>query len=269
MPMHHRFSRLPVVASLFLLPALLTGCAANSTATSGTAALHALALGNWQISAAAAGAVPLPALSGELSGASNAVSGMLHSQSASACVAPASAFEVSGSADKTGLLTLTGPVAGGTLTLTGTLSADGKSLSNASYNVKGGSCAFAKPATATAQSFTPINGTYNGSFTDPDGAVATVSANLTQSPSTTTTGNYTLSGTATLPNNPCFSSSNLTVSNTQVTGGTFSFTFTDPTTTASVTASGTFSPDATTLTVNPWTLSHCSTDSGQGSMAKQ
>ena len=194
---------------------------------------------------------------------------MLHTQGVSSCVAPSTPFEVSGAADSSGVLTLTGPLAGGTLTITGTLASDGKSLTEATYNVTGGSCGFVKPADATAQAFTPISGTYTGSFTDADGVVATVSANLSQSPSAATTGNYTLSGTATLPNNPCFSTQNLTVSNTQVTGGTFTFTFTDPNTSASVTASGTFSPDATTLTVAPWTLSNCSTDTGHGSMTQQ
>lgn len=267
MPMHARFPRTALAASLFLLPILLAGCAGSSTAPS-SAAVPFIA-GNWQFSSSAAAAAHLPAVSGALSGTSEAITGILHSQSASACVAPATPFVVSGSADKQGGVTLSGPLAGGTLTLTGTLAADGRSLSTASYNVAGGSCGFAKAADAMAQVYTPINGSYSGTFTDADGAVATIQASLSQSPSSTTSGDYTLTGTAGLPNNPCFSTASVTLTNTQVTGGTFTFSFTDPVTNATVTSNGSFAPDATTLTVQPWTLSNCSTDTGSGSLTKQ
>ena len=224
--------------------------------------------GNWQFSSSATPAVRLPAISGVLSGSSAATTGILHSQTASACIAPASSFEVSGSADKNGLVTLTGPLSGGTLTLSGTLSADGKSLTGASYNVAGGSCAFAKAADATAQAYMPISGTYTGGFTDADGQIATVTATLNQSANANGDGNYTLTGTATPANNPCFVGT-IPISATQVTGQTFTFTYTDPQTTNSVTATGTFSSDASTLTIQPWNSSGpCGTDSGTGSMTR-
>ena len=76
-----------------------------------------------------------------------------------------------------------------------------------------------------------------------------VVANLTQTPQSDTDGNFALSGTGTFPNNPCFSSP-VTVSNAQVSGGSFSLTYADPSTQNSVTAAGTFSTDAKTLTGN-------------------
>lgn len=273
---HTSFARLRSKRALLLLEtsvlsmaALLSGCAV--TGTTGThAALPAMATGNWQINSSAAAATRLPALSGELSGNSGAVSGILHALAAPACISPSTVVEVAGSTTAKGALTLTGPVAGGTLTVTGTLAPDGKSITNAIYNVAGGSCAFARPAIATAQAYTPINGTYAGTFSDQDGPVVTVTAQLQQSDLSNTTGNFTLNGSGSFGQNPCFTSP-VTVSNTQVTGGSFTMTYADSTTGNQVTASGTFSPDAATLTVTSWQLTgSCGPDNGvQSTMTRQ
>ncbi len=253
---------------LLLLP-LLTGCAVNS-AVNTNSPLPALATGNWQFSSSATPAAHLATLSGELSGNAGAISGILHPQAASSCVSPGTAIEVSGSATAKGAVTLTGPIAGGTLTVTGTLAADGKSLTEAAYNVAGGTCAFAKAAVATAQAYTPINGTYAGTFSDTAGPVITVTAQLQQSDLSNTTGNFTLNGSGSFGQNPCFTSP-IQVSGTQVTGGSFTMTYADGTTGNQVTASGTFSPDATTLTVTSWQLTgSCGPDTGvQSTMTKQ
>lgn len=249
---------------------LLTGCAVTSTTATNAAVIPAMATGNWQFSSSAISATGLPALSGELSGTSSSVSGILHAQKLSSCVSPASAIEVSGAAKANGVLTLTGPLAGGTLTVTGTLAADGRSITDATYNVAGGTCAFAKPAVATAQAYTPIDGTYTGTFSDISGPVITVTAQLNQSDLSNTTGNFSLNGTGSFGQNACFTSP-VTVSNTQVTGGSFTMTYADGTTGNSVTASGTFSPDAATLTVTSWQLTgSCGADTGaQSTMTKQ
>ena len=178
------------------------------------------------------------------------------------------AFAVSGKADSKGLVTLAGPVAGGTLTLSGTLAADGQSLTDATYNVAGGACGFLAPASAQAQVYMPISGAYSGTFRDGDGQIATVQATLSQSADANGDGNYTLTGTA-APNNPCFSAS-VPVSATTVSGGNFTLTYTDPNTSNSVTATGLFSADASTLTVTNWTSSgSCGSDSGTGTMTHQ
>lgn len=266
--MHPRTRRSAVVASLSLLPLLLAGCAAGVTRGPGSSPLPDLVTGNWQVNSTAPVAAHLSSVSGTLSGTSAAMTGIFHTQAASACIAPSKSFELSGSADKAGNVSLSGPLANGTLTLTGTLAADGKSLEDASYTVAGGSCAFNKPADATAEVYTPISGMYTGTFSDSDGQIASVQATLNQSADANGDGNYTLSGSAT-PNNPCFTGT-VPISNTQVTGGTFTFTYTDPNTTNSVTATGTFSSDASTLNVTQWTLSGpCGPDSGTGSMARQ
>ncbi len=267
MPLNTRFT--PVsLASFCLVPLLLTGCSPGITRGPSSSPLPEVVLGNWQISSAAPEAANLAVVAGALSGTSAALTGVFHAQAAKACVAADRSFTVAGSADAKGQVTLTGPLAGGTLTVTGTLAADGKSLDAASYNVAGGSCGFAKAALATAQVYTPISGTYNGSFRDADGQVATVAATLNQSPDANGDGNYTLTGAAS-PNNPCFSAT-VPISNTTVSGGNFTFTYTDPLTTNSVTASGTFSPDASTLANIQWVSSGpCGADTGTGSMSRQ
>lgn len=252
-------------ASLSLPTLLFAGCSDDGSIN--TAPTTAMAKGNWQISSSAAEAAKLPAMSGEFTTQAGKISGILHTQSANACISPKTSFELAGTADDKNAVTLTGKVAGGTLTVTGTLSADGKSLSDATYSVAGGSCATTAKVQALAQAFQPIAGTYAGTFSDPDGQVVQISAALTQSPQSDVDGNFTLSGTATLPNNPCFPT-NVPISDTQVTGGTFTFTYAADGN--SVTATGTFSTDATTLNVTNWTSSGtCGADSGTGKLTQQ
>ena len=104
-----------------------------------------------------------------------------------------------------------------TLTVTGTIAADGKSLTGATYNVSGGTCAFTGPADAEGQSFSSVTGNYAGSFSDPYGNLIDITATLTQTPDSDTDGNFQLSGTGTFPTNPCFISP-VSVASSQVTG---------------------------------------------------
>ena len=253
------------LATLFLAIAL-TGCSSLAPVyLTNTVPVT----GNWQFSSSAAAAAKLPALSGELTGTGASMTGILQSDSASSCVAPTTAIDVTGSTNAQGITTLTSTgVANGTLTITGALAADGKSFTSATYTVAGGTCAFASAANATAADFSPIAGSYTGNFSDPKGQILTISATLSQAPTSDANGNFTLSGSATF-NNACFSNS-VPVSNTQVTGGSFTFTYADPVTTNSVTALGTFSTDGTMLTVTNWTLTGpCGPDSGTGTLTRQ
>lgn len=252
---------------LLLLAFFLVGCSSSLAPLSGMAS-NALT-GNWQVSSTSASAGKLPVLSGELRGSAEAVTGIFHAASAGACVTPSSAVSVTGHADVKNVLTLTGLLAGGTLTISGNVAEDGKSLTGATYTVAGGSCAFSAPAAATAQAYNSVTGTYKGSFSDSGGHVIDITASLTQTPASDTTGNFQLSGSGTFPNNPCFSSP-VSVSNAQVTGGSFTQTYADPATKNTVTATGTFSTDAATLTVANWSLTgSCGPDSGAGSLTRQ
>lgn len=252
---------------LLILVFCLVGCS-RSLAPLAIDTPNALT-GNWQVSSTTVAAAKLPLLSGELTGSTLSVTGIFHAASNAACVKPTTAILLSGHADSNNLLTLTGSLAGGTLTISGTVADDGKSLAAATYKVAGGTCALAAPAVATAQIYTPVTGAYTGSFSDADGHVIDITANLVQTPASDTSGNFQLTGSGTFPNNPCFSSP-VTVSNTEVTGGTFSQTFADPTTQNSVAATGTFSADASELTVSNWTLTgSCGPDSGTGLLTRQ
>ena len=228
--------------------------------------------GNWQVSAP--GSVPLPNISGSLTDSatnlgSSPVKGIFHADATTGCATTTDLINVSGTTDSKGITTLTGPVAGGTLTVTGTLAADGRSLSNATVNISGGQCAFATAAQASVENFSSVTGSYAGTFSDAKGPVMTVTASLTQSPDGDTNGNFTLNGTGNFGTNPCFISP-VPVVNSQVSGGNFVLTYTDNTKGNSVTATGTFSADGTTLTVTNWSLTGpCGADTGTGTLTKQ
>jgi hypothetical protein len=227
--------------------------------------------GNWQFSSNAASASRLAALSGALTGTGAALNGILHSDSATSCIAPGTPITVAGTTNSVGLTTLTGQIAGGTLTITGNLEAKAGTttatgFADASYTVSGGACAFTSPAQANGVVYSPITGTFTGNFYDGGTQpVISITSTLTQSPASDPNGNFTLSGTATFPTNPCFASP-VAVMQTQVSGGSFTLTYADTVNALNtVTASGTFSPDGTTLTVTNWTLTGpCGPDGGTG-----
>ena len=257
--------------SAFTLTLLLAslGCSVSPTAPVTTASAIDIT-GNWQFASTAQAALTLPSLSGSLSGSGKNIAGILHSDALTACTTPTTPIQVTGSASAANILTLTGSLAGGTFTLTGTLAPTGKFLANATYTVTGGTCAFTAPANiTTATNFQPISGNYAGTFSDPDGQLIAITAALSQTPASDPNGNFQLTGSGSFGPNPCFSSP-VTISSTQVTGGTFSLTYADPNTQNSVTASGTFTPDGTTLNVATWTLTgSCGPDQGTGTLTKQ
>ncbi len=257
-------------ASFFLTSSFaLTGCSSAFVSAPAAATPSVAVTGNWQLNSSAAGAAKLAAISGSLSGSSAQATGIFHADAANACVKPSESFAVSGSANAENVLTLTGTgVAGGTITIKGTLAADGKSLSDASYTVSGGTCAFAAPADATAQQYAAVSGTYTGTFVDQDGLTIPLTATLSQSPASDTDGNFTLTGSGNFGQNPCFVSPVSNVSS-MVTGGTFNMTYQDQTTANTVNLTGTFSTDGKTLTVSQWTLTgSCGPDGGTGSLVE-
>ncbi len=261
--------RLASSAAVSLLLACV-GCNQVVISPSGASTTSPVSVaGNWQVSSSDPVAAMLPSLSGALAGGGSSITGIVHSDSSAACIAPSVGIALTGSADAANHVTLTGVnLAGGMLTLSGTLATDGRSMANVTYKVSGGTCAFAAAANATAQSFSSITGNYTGTFSDPDGQVLTITAMLTQTPASDTSGNFQLSGTGTLGTNPCFSSP-ATISNSQVTGGSFTLTYNDPSLANSVTASGTFSTDGSTLTVTNWSLTGaCGADTGNGLLTR-
>ena len=106
--------------SAILLAASLTACSSapmgSLTSTPAATPSAALLYGNWQISADATQAAPLSQLSGSLTVAGSAITGIFHATSFNACSSPQSQIAVSGSLDEHNILTLTSaPFAGGSI----------------------------------------------------------------------------------------------------------------------------------------------------------
>lgn len=262
MPLHR-----PLVAvSSLVLMLCLAGCADDGVIYDYTS-IDPVS-GNWQVTASTT-SVPLPRLSGSFVNAPAGVTGILHADQTTGCATANDPITVTGNTNSQGVITLTGSVAGGTLTISGTPSSNGTSLTSATVNVTGGQCAFAAAVPATVENYSPVNGTYIGTFSNAQGPVVNVTATLTQSPNGDTNGNFALTGTGNFGTNACFVSP-VTVVNSQVSGGGFVLTYTDNTTGNSVTATGTFSTDGTVLTVTNWSLTGpCGSDQGTGTLTQQ
>jgi hypothetical protein len=242
----------------------LTGCVQSMEVPSS----FPFASGNWQIDSSDPKAAALPGLSGSLTGTSTNVSGILHVDSVTSCLDPSVAIEVAGWANKGAVLTLTGQVAGGTLTVQGVLAADGRSMGETWYQVEGGNCALS-PAQGVAQNYKAVTGKYTGSFKDASGLVSNLTVNLSQSPQADALGNYSLSGQGAFTAFPCLTNpANLT--DTEVTGSNVKMTYVDPVTNDSVSVSGNLASDSQSMMVTNWTLSGgCSKDSGTGKLVQQ
>jgi hypothetical protein len=267
-------------ASLLLLPLLLTGCGTikkdiNDPSNLLPFGLNIPVSGNWQLSSSAAIAAPLPALAGALSGSAATLTGLFHP--ATACVPASTLITLTGSTDANRNLTLTSKsFSGSVLTIKGLLAEDGASISNATYTVAGGACAFtaatpSAPATApiATQRMASVSGTYQGTFSDLGGYALPISATLTQTTQPDSNGVFHLQGTATFAGNQCLASA--VVVDSTVSGSALSATYTQTQNgmTNTVVASGTFSPDATVLTVTNWQLSgDCGADQGTGTLTR-
>jgi len=258
-----------------LLAGLLSGCSTQTTSTASTSTAFAQASGNWQFSSSATASARLSSFGGSLSVEGNTVTGTLHALSSKGqCVGTSIPLPVTGSIDGSRRLTLTGPLSGGTLNLSGTLAEDGKSLTGASYGVRGGACPLSTPtisardsgAPVTAQQYQPVSGTYTGTLTTSDGQTFTLTSNLTQTSQPDSNGVYHVSGTAASPGNTCVPNS-LPATASTIDGGSISTTYTDPATGTSITASGTTSPDGQAITLSNWTIqSPCGSDTGTGTL---
>src|ERR1700733_5445883 len=194
MPFCRPYSRTLLTVSTLVLMLSVAGCADDGVIYDTP---QNPVNGNWQVSAT--GSVPLPRISGSLTnGAVNLgttpAKGIFHADATTGCATVADVINLTGTTDSKGITTLTGPVAGGTVTVTGTLAADGRSLGNATVNVSGGQCAFATAAQASVQNYSSVTGNYAGTFSDATGPVMNVTATLSQSPDGDTNGNFTLTG---------------------------------------------------------------------------
>ncbi|ADW68025.1 hypothetical protein AciX9_0958 [Granulicella tundricola MP5ACTX9] len=259
-----------------VLAGFLSGCNALTAVTGIPTSLKAAIAGNWEVKTNATQAVTLPEIAGAFATTNGAVTATFHTLAANACMAPNTFVSATGTTDANGNLKLTSAAFNGsTLSLTGTLAADGKTLTNATYSVTGGSCGFPVVAgtaavAATATQYAAITGAYAGNFTDSDGDVIPVSGNFTQSTAPDANGVYHLTGNATFPGNPCLTSP--AIVDSTVTGSMLSTTYSQTANgmTNTVVANGTFNADASILTVTDWTISGaCGSAHGTGLFSKQ
>jgi hypothetical protein len=276
---------LPALLGLSLLVLLATGCASTSNHfDAGSSATYAVASGNWAITSQISDqpssqqsgqpieSPALPTSSGSLTRAVNgSVSGIFRLSPAPACLPVDGNLAIRGSVDAQGQLHLSSePVNGAIWSLTGQLSADGKMLTSGTASLSGGACP-TLTASAAGTFYTPISGTYSGSFTDTRGVTVPVSTTLTQTSAPDPNGQYHLAGNATFPSNSCFTSP--AVTDSLVTGNALSAAYSQQqgSVTSTVTAAGTFNSDATTLTISGYSIlgGDCDGDAGTGLLTKQ
>ena len=251
------------LAVSFLSGSLLSGCGLANTAIQVGTSLT----GNWSF-APAASAVTLNL--GFTQGAYETVSAVAHLNGTS-CVSPATNILLTGSVGGTNqMMLISAPFNGTILTLKGSVTPDGKAIGGATWTFAGGNCASIGSASVTATDYSEISGTYNGTFLDGSGNQLPVSAFLEQTTEPDQNGQFSLSGSASFPNNGCFSQQP-TLTTSLVTGSSLSMTYTDPGSAAVLTASGTFNSAATQLTIANWSISGgpCNGDSGTGSLTEQ
>lgn len=80
---------------------------------------------------------------------------------------------------------------------------------------------------------------------------------------------YHVEGTASSPGNTCVPAT-LSATASTIDGGSISTTYTDPLTGATITGTGSASPDAASITISNWTIdSACGQDTGTGTLTRQ
>jgi len=241
---------------------LVVGCGlANTPIQVGTSLS-----GNWSFAPNASG---ITLNLGFTQGAYETVSAVAH-LSGTSCVSPNTNILLTGSVGGDNqMMLVSSPFSGTTLTLKGSVTPDGKAIGNAAWSFAGGNCGAIGAANVTATDYSAISGTYTGTFLDASGNQLAVSAFLEQTTQPDLNGQFSLSGTASFPNNSCFSQQP-TLTTSLVTGSSLSMTYTDPASAAVLTASGTFNSAATQLTIASWSISggSCNGDTGTGLLSE-
>jgi hypothetical protein len=147
---------------------------------------------------------PVNGFGGSLQFANGTVSGILTPSAFPSGCTIESPTPVAGTIDANNNLTLTLPVGGGTANIIATLGTNLQAVTDGSYKVVGGYCAM--PATPmTIAQFTPVTGTYTGTFSAStsygvpvSGTIITVTTVLSPSPTPNASGVYPVTGTYTV-----------------------------------------------------------------------
>ena len=191
--------------------------------------------------------------------------------SGTSCVSPTTDILLTGSVGGNNqMMLVSSPFNGTTLTLQAQVAGNGEGMAGATWSFTGGNCATLGLANVTATNYSEIDGTYTGTFLDNSGDQLAVSALLEQTTQPDENGQFSLSGTATFPGNSCFVDQP-SVTTSLVTGNSLTMTYTDPGSSAVLTASGTLNSAATVLTITSWSIAGgpCGGDAGTGSLTEQ
>jgi hypothetical protein len=147
---------------------------------------------------------PVQGFAGVLQFANGTVSGILAPNTVPSFCVPYSPTAVTGTIDANNNLTLTLPVGTGTATITATLGTNPQALVDGSFKVVGGFCAMTATPMTFAQ-YTPVTGTYTGTFSVPNtdgaptsGTIIALTTFLTQSSTPNSSGAYPVTGTYTV-----------------------------------------------------------------------
>lgn len=182
---------------------------------------------------------------------------------------------IGGNVDSSGLLSLETAAlpGGGTVSLQGQVSADGKTMASASVSSNSAACSVPAAQVLTGQVYAPATGNYTGTFTGSDGDATPVTATLSQSATAGSGGGYTLSGSVSFASSPCLdNTATINSATSTVTGGALSATYTSTLDgqTVTITATGTATPDASSITISNWTIAGglCDGYSGTGSLTE-
>jgi hypothetical protein len=242
---------------------LLVGCGMANTPTQVGTSLS----GNWAFAPSSSSVV---LNLGFMQGAYETVSAVAR-LNGSSCLSPTTDILLTGSVGGDNrMMLVSSPFNGTTMTLQGQVAGDGKGIAGATWRFAGGNCGSLGTANVTATNYAAINGSYTGNFIDQSGDPLAVSALLEQTTQPDLDGQFSLSGTATFPANTCFANQpSVAISN--VTGSSLSMTYTDPLSSTTLTAVGTFNAAATQLTITRWSVTggKCDGDAGTGSLTVQ
>lgn len=231
--------------------------------------------GNWELTAKTTGGdasigVYLTSNAGSVSGIAlgPSVSDNLCSPNG-CCGSPIGIFKtgLTGTVDADGNLKLS-TVAGGSPTFAMSGTVNGSAMTNGSFTVAG-TCN--TQGTMTGTEYAPLDGTYSGTLTSQvTGQSFAISATLDQSSSPNASGYLTLTGTATVSGNSCFSSGPVAISSTFV-GNEF-ITALNNSQNATLGLDGDLTPGGNSLTVDyGFTPGNgtCTDDYGLGTLALQ
>jgi len=218
----------PRLLLLFPLAAILA-CGSNPTPST-PASPYLNLTGDWVALAApnpsTPGVLPTPIedFMGALQSSGGTVTGTLHAINLGlpVCVSLTQDLPASGTIDPNGDLTLTVPIAGGTATITSTITTP-ESYTSGYWQIVGGTCAMPDTAIRIAQ-FAPATGTYTGVLNVTDittglpvgGSATNVTVTLAQSTTPIADGEFPLSGAITATG-AC--SGSFPISNEVVSGG--------------------------------------------------